>query len=158
MKVIHTGLKYLSDFKNIENEQYYALVGFEGNKLSDAIEGIDLSNKKFIYPPHPRKMGTLIPKETMSLSFELPFIDFTKASDDSPLVIAIQLAINMKADNIKFIGFDGYDTNINNNQFKLVQENQNVFLDLLKYKDIELCTLTPSKYEKLKHSSIYSLL
>lgn len=158
IKVIHTGLKYISSFKNIENKQYYALVGFEGDKLLDAVEGIDLSNKSFIYPPHPRKMGTLIPKETMSSSFELPFIDFTKVSDDSPLVIAIQLAINMKADNIKFIGFDGYDTNINNNQFKLVQENQNVFFDLFNYKDIEVSTLTPSKYEKLKHSSIYSLL
>ena len=158
LKVIHTGLKYFSNFKNIENEQYYALVGFEGEKLSDAIEGIDLSNKKFIYPPHPRKMGTLIPKETMSSSYELSSIEFTKVSNDSPLAIAIQLAIDMQVENIKLIGFDGYDTNFNKGQFKLVQENQNVFIDLLKYKDIELCTLTPSKYEKLKHSSIYSLL
>ncbi len=158
LKVIHTGLKYLSDLKNIGNEQYYALVGFEGDKLSDAIEGIDLSNKKIIYPPHPRKMGTLIPKEAISSSYELSCIDFTKVSNDSPLAIAIQLAINMQVEDIKLIGFDGYDTNFNKGQFKLVQENQNVFLDLLKYKDIELCTLTPSKYEKLKHSSIYSLI
>tara|TARA_B100000767_G_scaffold251948_1_gene255359 strand:- start:17013 stop:18557 length:1545 start_codon:yes stop_codon:yes gene_type:complete len=158
MKVIHTGMKYFSSFKDIENEQYYALVGFEGEKLSDAIEGIDLSNKKFIYPPHPRKMGTLIPKETMSSSYELSCINFTKVSNDSPLAIAIQLAIDMQAENIKLIGFDGYDTNFNKGQFKLVQENQNVFLDLLKYKDVELCTLTPSKYEKLKQSSIYSSL
>ena len=158
LKVIHTGLKYISNFKKVENDQYYALVGFEGDKLLGAVEGVDLSNKKFVYPPHPRKMGTLIPKKTMALSYELPSIDFTKASDDSPLAIAIQLAINLEVDNVYFIGFDGYDTNINKSQFKLVQENQNVFLDFLKIKNIEVRSLTPSKYQKLKHSSIYSLL
>ena len=158
LKVIHTGLKYISNFKKVENDQYYALVGFEGDKLLDAIEGIDVSNKKFIYPPHPRKMGTLITEKTISSSYELSSIDFTKASDDSPLAIAIQLAINLKVENIYIVGFDGYDTNINKSQFKLVQENQNVFLDLLSIKEINLLSLTPSKYEKLKNSSIYSLL
>ena len=156
IKLIHTGLKYISDFSKVDNGQYYALVGFEGDKLLDAVKGVDLSNKKFVYPPHPRKMGTLIPKETMTSSYELATIDFTKASDDSPLAIAIQLAINLEVNNVYLIGFDGYDTN--NNQFKLVQENQNVFLDLLKIEDIEVCSLTLSKYEKLKHSSIYSLI
>lgn len=158
LKVIHTGLKYISDFKKVENNQYYVLVGFEGDKLLDAVKGVDLSNKKFVYPPHPRKMGTLIPKKTMALSYELPSINFTKASDDSPLAIAIQLAINLEVDNVYFIGFDGYDTNINKSQFKLVQENQNVILDFLKIENIEVRSLTPSKYQKLKHSSIYSLL
>jgi 4-hydroxy 2-oxovalerate aldolase len=158
LKVIHTGLKYISNFKEVENDQYYALVGFEGDKLLHPIEGIDLSNKKFVYPPHPRKMGTLIQDKTLSSSFELPIIDFTKVSNDSPLVTAIQLAINLKVDNIYFVGFDGYDTNINKGQFKLVQENQNVFSDLLAFKEINVLSLTPSKYEKLKHSSIYSLL
>ena len=158
LKVIHTGLKYISSYEEVENDQYYALVGFEGDKLLEAIEGVDLSNKKFIYPPHPRKMGTLIPEETITSSYELPSIDFTKASDDSPLAIAIQLAMNLQVDNVYFIGFDGYDTNINKNQFKLVQENQNVFSDLLNFKEINVLSLTPSKYEKLKHSSIYNLL
>lgn len=158
LKVIHTGLKYISNFRKVENDQYYALVGFEGDKLLDALEGVDISNKKFVYPPHPRKMGTLIPKETISSCYELSAIDFTKASDDSPLAIAIQLAINLEAKIIYFIGFDGYDVNINKSQFKLLQENQNVFLDLLKIENIKVCSLTLSKYKKLKHSSIYSLL
>ena len=68
----------------------------------------------------------------MASSYELSSINFTKASDDSPLAIAIQLAINFQVDNVYFIGFDGYDTNINKSQFKLVQENQNVFRDLLR--------------------------
>ena len=151
-------MKYISNFKKIENDQYYALVGIEGDKLLRVLEGVEVSNKKFVYPPHPRKMGTLIPKEALPSSYELPSINFTKASDDSPLAIAIQLAINLQVDNVYFIGFDGYDTNINKSQFKLVQENQNLFLDLLKIEDIEVRSLTPSKYEKLKHSSIYSLL
>ena len=158
LKVVHTGLKYISNFKKVENDQYYSLVGFEGDKLLEFINGVDVSNKKFVYPPHPRKMGTLIPEKTMSSSYELSTIDFTKVTDDSPLAIAIQIAINLEVDNIYFIGFDGYDTNINKSQFKLVQENQNVFLDLLKIKNIEVLSLAPSKYEMLKSTSIYSLL
>ena len=158
IKVVHTGLKYLSTFKKLINDQFYALVGFEGDKLLDSIKDLNISNKKFVYPPHPRKMGTLIPKETLSSSFQLSNIDFTKASLDSPLAIAIQLAINLNASNIYFIGFDGYDTKINKGQFKLVQENQNVFYDLLKIKNIQVQTLTPTKYENLENASIYSLL
>lgn len=158
LKVVHTGLKYISNFKKVENDQYYSLVGFEGDKLLEFVNGVDLSNKKFVYPPHPRKMGTLIPEKTMSSSYELSTIDFTNVTDDSPLAIAIQIAINLEVDNIYLIGFDGYDTNINKSQFKLVQENQNVFLDLLKIKNIEVLSLAPSKYEMLKFKSIYSLL
>lgn len=158
LTVVHTGLKYISKFKKVENEQYYALAGFEGDKLLDAIGDLDISNRRFVYPPHPRKMGTLIPKETITSSYELPSIDFTNASDDSPLAIAVQLAINLQADTIYFIGFDGYDTNINKSQFKLVQENQNIFLDLLGIESIQALSLTPSKYNELKHSSIYCLL
>jgi len=158
IKVIHTGLKYISNLDKVKNNQFYALVGFEGGKLLESIKDFDISNKKFVYPPHPRKMGTLIPKETLSYSYELSNIDFTKASVDSPLAIAIQLALNLNAFNIYFIGFDGYDTSINNSQFKLAQENQNVFLDLLKVENVQVETLTPSKYENLKNTSIYSLL
>jgi 4-hydroxy 2-oxovalerate aldolase len=158
IKVIHTGLTYISNFKKVENDQYYALVGFEGDNLLSAFQGVDTLNKKFVYPPHPRKMGTLIPKEIITTSCELTSIDFTKVSDDSPLAVAIQIAINLRAGSLYFIGLDGYNTNIKNSQFKLVQENQNVLNDLLKIENIEVCTLTPSKYEKLKHSSIYSLI
>jgi 4-hydroxy 2-oxovalerate aldolase len=158
IKIIHTGLNYISTFSKVTNDQFYALVGFEGVKLLESLQDLDISNKKFVYPPHPRKMGTLIPKETLSSSFELSNINFTKFSADSPLAIAIQLALNLNAYNIYFIGFDGYDTKINKNQFKLVQENQNVFFDLLKVENVQVETLTPSKYENLINTSIYSLL
>ena len=158
LKIIHTGLKYISSLKKHKNNQFYALVGSEGDKLLDAVENIDLKNKKFVYPPHPRKMGTLIPSETKSYSYELPKIEFTKASNDSPLATAIQLAIDLNVKNIFLIGFDGYDTKINNSEFKLVQENQNIFFDLLKIEKISVKSLTLSKYQNLKYSSIYSQL
>ena len=71
LKVVHTGLKYISNFKKVENDQYYSLVGFEGDKLLEFINGVDVSNKKFVYPPHPRKMGTLIPEKTIMID-DLP--------------------------------------------------------------------------------------
>ena len=156
--VIHTGLKYILDFKDICNYQFYSLVGTEGDMVKSYIKGLDLKNKKFIYPPHPRKMGTLIPKEIISNCFELTKIDFSNQSNDSPLATAIQLSFDFKSKNYMLIGFDGYDVNINKSQFRLMQENQSLINDLLNFKNISVKSLTVSRYDNLKYSSIYSLI
>lgn len=158
LKVIHTGVKHIASLNKVANDQYYALVGYEGDRLLGNLEGADLSNKKFVYPPHPRKLGTVIPKEIIPFSYQLASVDFTEVTNDSPLAIAIQLAIYFESRRLYFIGFDGYDTDMNKSHLKLVQENQKVFLDLLRIDNVEVKFLTPTKYDNVNCSSIYSLL
>ena len=111
-----------------------------------------------VYGPFPRKMGTFIPDNLLKSSFELDSIDFTDVSNDSPFAIAAQLSINLGVKQIFLLGFDGYDTNINENQSLLEKENQKIIDDLGKNQSLTVFSLTPTKYDNLKLTSIYSFL
>lgn len=154
----HTGLKFIEAFKNISNKQYYCLSGYESDELMDIFDNVDLTSKLLVYPPYPRKMGTIIPQKLIKESHEIGNITFTSVSKDSPLSVAIQLGIDFQVESFHFVGFDGYQIDINQSQFKLAQENQEIFSDLLKTVDSEVCSLTPTKYNYLKQTSIYCIV
>ena len=105
-----------------------------------------------------KKMGVSLPEKIQSLSKELETIEFTKLATDSPFVVAVQAALDLGVKKILLIGFDGYNIDLNENQFILAQENQNVINDIIKNKDISVTTLSPTKYENIKLTSIYSLI
>lgn len=153
--VIHAGVKNSLIFKDLDCKQFYSLVGVESNKTFDTLDKV---NSICVLPPFPRKMGVSIPLEIQLISKELKSIEFTEFAKDSPFVVAIQTALDLGVNEILLIGFDGYDTNLNKNQFVLAQENQNVINDILKIENISVKTLSPTKYENIKLVSIYSLI
>ena len=155
--LIHVGARNINSFSDINSKQYFALIGVENQDSLTNISVLNSSNK-FIYGPFPRKMGTTISKNLFNMSYELEQINFTKASNDSPFAIAAQLSLDLNVSKILLVGFDGYDTNINQNQFLLAQENQKIIDDLNKIENISLYSLNPTKYENIKLTSIYSLL
>jgi 4-hydroxy 2-oxovalerate aldolase len=155
--LVHAGARNIKYFSDIENDQYFALVGVENPELINKISVLGNSNK-CIYGPFPRKMGTSIPKGISDMSFELEEINFTKASNDSPFAIGVQLSLELNVSKILLIGFDGYDTSINQNQFLLAQENQKIIDDLAKIDSVNLYSLNPTKYDNIKLTSIYSFL
>ena len=155
--LIHVGSRNIKNFSDVESDQYFALVGVESQ---ENLKNINIS-KNFnncIYGPFPRKMGTFIPDNLLNISFELDSVNFTNVSNDSPFAIAAQLSINLGVSQILLVGFDGYDTNINQNQFLLAQENQKIIDDLIKEGKFSLVSLNPTKYKNLKLRSIYSFL
>ena len=103
-------------------------------------------------------MGTSIPIEIQKLSKELGAITFTDATSDSPMALAIQAAIDLGAKEIYLVGFDGYDININQNQFVIAHENQEVIDDAVNVSGVEVKTFTPTKYKNIEVLSIYSFL
>ncbi|MEP3837384.1 MAG: aldolase catalytic domain-containing protein [Algibacter sp.] len=157
--VIHAGGRNVLEYLNIKSEQYYTLVGFESEKLLTNI-GSDVSKLKntCVFPPFPRAMGTIIPDSIKHLSKELEAINFTAVSSDSLLAISLQLAIDLGVSKILLSGFDGYDTEIDQAQFALAQENQNILNDIIKVKDISVQAITPTKYKNIKVTSIYNML
>tara|TARA_R110002020_G_scaffold144769_1_gene317933 strand:- start:7963 stop:9501 length:1539 start_codon:yes stop_codon:yes gene_type:complete len=156
--LIHAGARNVNDYLDLDCDQYYGLVGFESDKLLKQIGDFSKITQVCIYPPFPRTMGTSIPEGIRYLSKELASIEFTKSTSDSPMAIAIQAAIDMGSQEIFLVGFDGYDVNINQNQFLIAHENQEVINDLLNYAGIEVKSLTPTKYKNLETTSIYSLI
>ena len=157
--LIHAGVRNINDYTTLTNPQYYGFVGFEPQSAFQVIDLNEIETKYFVYPPFPRKMGVSIPNAIKEQAYELADLEFTNVATDSPMAIAIQTALNLGVQNIYFIGFDGYDVNINQNQFIIANENQKIINDLIAYKgQLRICSLTPTKYENLKLNSIYSLI
>jgi len=156
--LIHAGVRNVSTYIGTQCEQFYSLVGTESEKLKKQLVDLSKISETCVFPPYPRKMGTTLPLGLEKASKELEDIQFTKASNDSPLVISIQLALDMGVNEILLLGFDGYDVNINKSQFVLAQENQKIIDDLLKIEGLEVSSLSPTKYENIEITSIYSLI
>ena len=156
--LIHAGVRNVTAYSEIENKQYYALAGFESEKLLLGTRDISELKHTCVYPPYPRKMGTVIPDSLKKISVELKAITFTNASSDSPLAIAIQTALDLGINKLFMAGFDGYDATINQVQFKLAQENQNILKDAAKLKGVQITFVTPTRYRNVQSTSIYSLI
>ena len=155
--VIHAGVKNVSDYLEVTSFQYYTLVGFESEKLLKQVKDFSKVNNKCIFPPFPRKMGTIIPDELKYISKEITSIEFTNLITESPLCLAIQTALDLGVKTILFAGFDGYDAISNKNQYVLSQENQKIINDLVDC-PIKSMFITDTKYKNLPITSIYSLL
>jgi len=154
--LINVGVRYVEKFSNIKNDKFVSLVGVESEESLNSISSLENFNVS-VYGPYPRKMGTFVPDKLMESSFELESINFTTASNDSPFATAAQLAINSGVKELFLIGFDGYDTSISKKQSLLEKENQRI-IDDLRNASLKLFSLTPTKYDNLNITSIYSLL
>lgn len=156
--LIHAGARNVSEYLDVKCDQYYALVGFESEKLLTSISDTSILSQTCIYPPFPRQMGTIIPEEIKSISKELKAINFTSVVSESPLAIALQIAIDIGVNEVLLVGFDGYDTTFNQAQHLIAQENQNFLNDAIKNDKLKITSLTPTKYERVEVQSLFSLI
>ncbi|MDA9774798.1 aldolase catalytic domain-containing protein [Algibacter sp.] len=156
--LIHAGVRHVPKFLKAQIDQFYALVGFESEKLTKSLGNLKSLTKTCIFPPYPRKMGTIITNEILNNSIELSSINFTESSLDSPFAVSIQAALDFGVQNIYLIGFDGYKTTVNENQLNLAQENQNILDDLIKVSNVNSVCLTSSNYKNISSTSIHSFL
>jgi len=156
--LIHAGARNVKTYLDIDKKQYYSLTGSESDKLLKQIGDFSKISQTCIYPPFPRKMGTSIPDDIKKLSRELEAITFTKASDDSPFSVSVQVALNLKVNQIFLAGFDGYDTTLDQTQFALANENQLIINDLSAIESVSLHSLTDTKYKNIEVLSVYSLI
>lgn len=155
--IIHASSKNARSFDGLSNKQYYCLAGSEGLRLEKVFEEDVSPNIQCILPPYPRKMGTYIPDSVKTNTYELDAIDFIEEEYDSHTAIALQTALNLGAINVYLVGYDGY---VNGTAAKKDQELflENTFLfDCVKAK-LNLTSLLPSEYKKIKTKSIYDLL
>ncbi|MDO1512938.1 aldolase catalytic domain-containing protein [Maribacter confluentis] len=156
--LVHAGARNVGEYLDVSCEQFYALVGFESEKLLAEVKDFGSLSQICVYPPYPRVMGTIIPKEIINLSKELSAVEFTTISSDSPLVLAIQIALDKGVQEIYLAGFDGYETSINHTQYLVSQENQKVFDELLSSRDVIIKCITPTKYKNMDIISVFSLI
>ncbi len=124
--VIHASSKNAMSFWNLENDQYFCLVGNEGHRLEDVFLDHKISGK-CILPPYPRTMGTYIPKVMREKSYELKEVNFTNVYKDSHTALAIQSLIELGVKEVLVTGYDGYKGEISQKERDLFIENQRLF-------------------------------
>ncbi|OMP32208.1 aldolase catalytic domain-containing protein [Mangrovimonas sp. DI 80] len=156
--LIHAGARNIKEYASVACDQVFGLVGSESDKVLKDIPNDTTVKITCVYPPFPRPMGTSISEDIYKLAKELHNIEFTKVTTDSPMAIAIQAAIDLGAEELYFVGFDGYDVNMNQNQFVIANENQQVIDDAVNIEGVTIKTFTPTKYQNLEIVSLYSFL
>jgi 4-hydroxy 2-oxovalerate aldolase len=157
--VIHASSKNALKYKELQTEQFFCLVGNEGQRLTEVFNGLGDFSSECILPPYPRKMGTYIPESVANQCFQLKKINFTEEVTDSHTALALQASITLGADEVYLVGYDGYnDVPLTELERTLVSENEYLFNAFKNFKEIDLISLTPSKYKTLKVKSVYSCI
>jgi len=157
--LIHASSKNALSFLNVENDQYFCLVGNEGYRLEDTFKGTDVIKGKCILPPYPREMGTYVPTKLEDNVFELENVSFTDKYKDSHTALALQTALSLNVNNIFVAGYDGYSDHLMGEKEQgLFKENEYLFQCAVNQLGNIITSLTPSKYNLISQKSIYSLI
>lgn len=157
--VIHASAKNALYYKDVEADQFYCLVGNEGHRLEKVFHDLGDFTGICILPPYPRKMGTYVPAKIHDQCFELEQISFTDQVKDSHSVLALQAALEFKAEDVFIAGFDGYqEASISQLERTLVEENELLFNAFQQAHEAGLVSLTPTRYKALQSGSVYSFI
>ncbi len=154
--VVHASSKNAMAYKTLSNKQFFCLVGNEGYRMEEVFSGDVPQSAICVLPPSPRKMGTYIPNKLSNRAYELKEITFTDKYKDSHTAIALQTAIQLGAERLLLVGYDGYlTTEVRTKERELYLENEYLFNNLHNKTNISTQSLTPTLYSALSTTSIY---
>lgn len=158
MALIFVTARHAQYFAKLPNPHYYILVGNEAKRMKKNMKAEDFYGT-CVLAPYPRKMGTEVPDYAEAYTKELKHISFTSQYEDSCTTIALQLATELRAEEILVIGYDGYKGNVlSEKEMELTNENRTIFSAFKTETEKELVSLTPSLYSDLTVKSIYQYL
>ena len=153
--LIHSSARNASYFKNFPNIQIFCISGNEGYRLEKTFN-VGLPSTIMLLPPHPRKMGTYVPKNFHGNAYELNALSCSKHLWDTTTSVALEVGLMNKIKTIFFVGYDGYyGEDLNQSSLALFNLNEEVFREYVENHNQRLVTLTPSLYRNLEKSSIY---
>ncbi len=156
--VIHASSKNALSFNNVSNKQIFCLVGNEGHRMEEVFKDNLPKSPLCILPSSPRKMGTYIPNTLKNVSYELSGESFSDSYKDSHCAIALQIALELKAQNVYLLGFDGYSKEIMDTKAQeLFSENSYLFDKFREVTHNTITSLNETSYD-VNTQSIYSLL
>lgn len=154
--IIHASSKNAKSYEDVETEQLFCLVGNEGHRLENIFNDLNKFSGKCILPPYPRKMGTYVPELVKDEAYQLKEITFTDKYQDSHTALALQLSLELNAQHIFLVGYDGYKgSTISPKEQGLISENEYSFARI--QGRVGLSSLTPTKYS-VPVNSVYSLI
>lgn len=156
--IIHSSSRNAKAFNKLKADQYFCLIGSEGQRLEKVFNNLGRFESQCILPPFPRKMGTYVPDVITSSTYELEAFALQDMPQDSATVLAIELAIALQCEELSIVGYDGYsENNLGQKEHELFLENDQIFRSYID-NGIKLHTLTPTKYKNIPVESIYGKL
>lgn len=158
--IIHASSKNAGYYKETTVDQFFCLVGNEGHRLEKVFYDLGDFNGSCVLPPFPRKMGTYIPATIKQKTLELEKIEFTQNLNDTHTALALQTAVDVGAEQILLVGYDGYSSgSLNQIQKSLSQENELLFSRFHNfYPSKSIYFATPTAYTSLAKVSIYEFI
>ena len=159
MAIIHSSSRNSKLFQTLSNDQFFCLAGNEGNRL-EKVFPIDGEFKgDCILPPFPRKMGTYVPSFAKNRTYELKEVNFCDPPKDTHTALALQTALELNANRIFVIGYDGYAfDNISQIEMEIFNENEHLFDKYRAFTRNDIIALTNTKYNNISSSSVYSFI
>lgn len=156
--VIFVTCRHAASYLDVVNDKYYCLVGNEAKRMKHNIKESEFKGN-CILAPFPRKMGTEVPEFADKSTFELKEISFTKDYWDSCTAISLQMALDLGAQDIYVIGYDGYKGEVlSEKEMDLTNENRTLFSDFKEFSKKPLISLTDTLYKELEVKSIYQFI
>lgn len=156
--LVHASSRNAIYYKDLAVNQYFCLVGNEGNRMIQVFEDLGNFPGMCVLPPYPRKMGTFVPEEVENRSFELKNIEYSATVKDSHTAVALQICIDLGAQEIMVVGYDGYaEEKVGSKEQELLIENEQLF-EAAQLFGLQIKSLSQTKYRSIETESIYSKL
>lgn len=154
--IVHASSRNASLLRDMPNPQIFCLVGDEGHRMERVFDGLGDFRGQCILPPYPRRMGTDVPASVADRTFELKQVTFTDQYTDSCTSMALQAALDMQAESVMVVGYDGYtDMVLTQKERDLTTENEYILSAFGRVFGGEFVSLTPTIYNALRVDSIY---
>lgn len=158
MALVFVTARYVPYFVHEINDKYFMLVGNEAKRMKRNLKPEEFKGT-CVLPPYPRKMGTEVPKYAEKATFELEGISFIDCYRDSCTATALQTALELGAERIEVVGYDGYMGEVlSEKETVLTNENRAIFRAFAEKRGVEMYSLTPTLYRELEVRSIYQYL
>lgn len=156
--IIFSTARHAALFADVDCAKFYALVGTESRRMAKNVRPYNFKDI-VILPPYPRTMGTEVPEFAEKNTFELSSVEFINDYKDSSTTIAFQTAIEITADKVYCIGYDGYPGSVlSEKEVALTHENKTIFDAVSEVIGHKLQSLTPSIYKELEIVSVYQFI
>lgn len=153
IKIYCTSLKHLKDLKKILHLTTFCLSGKQLRQVDNQDKALVSKIKRILLAPSPRNIEVSIPMVNESQIFELPQLHYSDAEDDSPLIIALELA-TLEKGKVEILGFDGYSRDSEKGLF-LNNLNANIF-QFYSNAGLHISSLTKTLYAVKQSPSIHA--
>lgn len=148
-----TSLKLIDSLLEYVEQIYFCFSGQQIKKLSTLDKNTVKKINFLIVPPSPRVIEVQLPNTFKSKVYELSSIHFEDSSEDSPLVVALELAFERKQE-VELIGFDGYDNKTSKG--RLLNSINSKLIHSYKNRGLQITMLGDSIYPNVPMASIHS--